>query len=136
MTDSKSLSRSLFALGSISAAIGVAAGAFGAHGLSDQLKPEMLAIYETALHYQIYHAFALLATAWAAHAWGSANIGSFRVGGWCFALGTVLFSGSLYILVFTDQRWLGAITPIGGMLFLVGWITLAWTVWKQRKPTT
>ncbi len=136
MTDGNSPSRSLFALGSISAAIGVAAGAFGAHGLSNQLKPEMLAIYETAVRYQIYHAFALVATGWAADKWGSSNMSGFQIAGWCFGLGTVLFSGSLYVLVLTDQRWLGAITPIGGALFLVGWITLAWTVWKQRKPTT
>ena len=136
MKNSSSLPRSLFVLSSISAAIGVAAGAFGAHGLRDQLKPEMLAIYETAVRYQIYHAFALVASGWAADKWGSSNKSGFQIAGWGFGLGTLLFSGSLYVLVLTDQRWLGAITPIGGMLFLVGWITLAWTVWKQRKPTT
>ena len=96
----------------------------------------MLAIYETAVRYQIYHAFALVATGWAADKWGLPNKSGFQIAGWCFGLGTILFSGSLYVLVLTDQRWLGAITPIGGVLFLVGWITLAWTVWKQRKPTT
>jgi uncharacterized membrane protein YgdD (TMEM256/DUF423 family) len=94
----------------------VALGAFGAHGLKTRLAPEMLAIFETGVRYQAYHALGLLALA--------ALKGPDRAG-WCFLVGIVLFSGSLYALALTGVRWLGAITPIGGVLFLVGWALFA-----------
>jgi uncharacterized membrane protein YgdD (TMEM256/DUF423 family) len=113
----------LFAtLGAISALIGVAAGAFGAHVLRARLEPELLATFETAARYQMYHALGLFAVAWVASrapgplaAWA----------GWLLVGGTLLFSGSLYALALTGVRVLGAITPIGGVLFMAGWICLA-----------
>lgn len=122
------MERTFFAVGAISAFIGVAAGAFGAHGLKDRLSAEMLVIFETAVRYQMYHAFALLAAAWANSRFpGSITAAS----GWLFIIGTILFSGSLYILSLTEMRWLGAITPLGGLAFLAGWLCLAWAALKQ-----
>jgi uncharacterized membrane protein YgdD (TMEM256/DUF423 family) len=115
--------RLFFILGALSAAIGVAAGAFGAHGLRGRLTPDMLAIWETAVRYQVYHALALLATAWALSRWpGRPGLAA----GWLFVVGTLLFSGSLYLLSLSGQRWLGAITPLGGVAFLAGWGCLVW----------
>ena len=116
--------RLFFALGSLSAMNGVAAGAFGAHGLRDRLSTDMLAIWETAVRYQIYHAFALLAVAWALSRWPGRPG---EAAGWLFVAGTLLFSGSLYVLSLSGQRWLGAITPLGGVAFLAGWGLLIWT---------
>lgn len=111
-----------FALGAMSAFIGVAAGAFGAHGLKGRLSAEMLAVFETGARYQMYHAFALIVVAWATTRWpGTLATAS----GWLFLTGTVLFSGSLYLLSLTGIRWLGAITPLGGLAFLAGWLCLA-----------
>ena len=125
------MNRSFFALGCISAFIGVAVGAFGAHGLKGRLSAEMLAIFEVGVRYQMYHAFALIATGWAQEKWsGSVVVAS----GWLFVIGTVLFSGSLYLLSLTGLRWFGAITPIGGLSFLAGWLCLAWACLRgQRK---
>jgi len=112
-----------FALaGAVSAFIAVAAGAFGAHALRARLPPDLLAVFETGARYQMYHALALLAVAWAATRWPAAPV---RAAGWLFIGGTLLFSGSLYLLALTGTRWLGAITPIGGLLFLAGWAALA-----------
>ena len=116
--------RLFFAIGSASAMLGVAAGAFGAHGLRERLTPDMLAVWETAVRYQLYHALALFAVAWALSRWpGRAG----EAAGWLFVVGTVLFSGSLYLLSLSGQRWLGAITPLGGVAFLAGWACLIWT---------
>lgn len=112
----------LFA-GSLSAGISVALGAFGAHGLSSRLSPEMLQIWETGARYQMYHALALLAVSWAC-----ARLPASSLAGWAgilFIVGTVLFSGSLYVLSLTGRLWMGAITPLGGLAFLAGWICLA-----------
>lgn len=109
-------------LGALSAAIGVGAGAFGAHALKPRLDPAMLDVFETAARYQMYHALALLAVAGVAARWPS---GLVRASGWGFVAGTVLFSGSLYALAFTGARWLGAVTPLGGVCFLAGWTCLA-----------
>ena len=112
-----------FALsGAISAFLAVAAGAFGAHALRTRLAPDMVAVFETAARYQMYHALALFAVAWAASHWAGSPV---RVAGWLFIGGTVLFSGSLYLLSLTSTRWLGAITPFGGLLLLCGWASLA-----------
>ena len=110
----------------IGAAMGflaVAAGAFGAHALRARLTPGDLEIFETAARYQMYHALALLAAAWAVGRWPG---GAAQLAGWLFLGGTVVFSGSLYLLVLTGQRWLGAVTPIGGLGLLAGWLALAW----------
>ena len=115
------MDRLFFALGSASALIAVAAGAFGAHGLRGRLTPDLLAIFETGARYQMYHALALLAVAWSATRWP----GPWPVrAGWLFLVGTVLFSGSLYALALSGVRWLGAVTPFGGAAFLAGWLCL------------
>ena len=118
------MDRLFFSTGAISAMIAVAAGAFGAHALRDRLSPEHLAVFETAARYQMYHALGLLAVAWAASRWSGALP---HWAGWLFVVGTVLFSGSLYALALTGIRSLGAITPLGGVAFLVGWLCLGLT---------
>jgi uncharacterized membrane protein YgdD (TMEM256/DUF423 family) len=119
--------RLFFFLGSASAGIAVALGAFGAHALKARLSPEMLAVYETGVRYQMFHALALLAVAWACTRWPGRAV---TTSGWLFVAGTVLFSGSLVALSFTGIRGLGAITPIGGLAWLVGWGCLAWAAYK------
>jgi uncharacterized membrane protein YgdD (TMEM256/DUF423 family) len=111
-----------FGLGALSALVSVAAGAFGAHALRERLAPDMLAVFETGARYQMYHALGLLAVAWAVGRWP----GPAGAAGWLFVAGTVLFSGSLYLLALSGQRWLGAITPLGGLAFIAGWAALVW----------
>jgi uncharacterized membrane protein YgdD (TMEM256/DUF423 family) len=103
--------------------LGVALGAFGAHALRTRVSAEMLAVFETGVRYQMYHAFAMCAAAWAFAHWRRRI---FAVGGGLFAVGILIFSGSLYVLALTGQRWMGAITPLGGLAFLAGWLCLAW----------
>lgn len=115
------MDRLFFVLGSISAFLGVACGAFGTHGLRNRLSPEMLRVWETSTHYQMLHALALLAVGFTATRFPN---GPWQAAGWLFTIGTVLFSGSLYALSLSGVRWLGAITPLGGLCFLGGWICL------------
>jgi uncharacterized membrane protein YgdD (TMEM256/DUF423 family) len=122
------MDRTFFGLGAVSALVAVAAGAFGAHALRARLTPEYLAVFETAARYQMYHALGLLAVAWAVTRW-PASLAAWA--GWLFVAGTVLFSGTLYGLALTGARWLGAITPLGGVAFLAGWICLALAVRKH-----
>jgi uncharacterized membrane protein YgdD (TMEM256/DUF423 family) len=122
------MDRLFFLIGAVSAFIGVAAGAFGAHGLKGRLDADMLATFEVGVRYQMYHAFALIAAAWAAARWpGALPVAA----GWLFLAGTIIFSGSLYLLSLTGHRWLGAITPVGGLAFLAGWLCLAGACWKS-----
>jgi uncharacterized membrane protein YgdD (TMEM256/DUF423 family) len=116
------MDRLFFALGALSGFVAVAAGAFGAHALRARLPAELLAVFETGARYQMYHALALLAVAWAAARWPGPLP---AWAGWLFVAGTLLFSGSLYLLALTGVRWLGAITPLGGVCFLAGWLCLA-----------
>ena len=116
-------------LGAACAFLAVAFGAFGAHSLKAILTPDMLVVFETGVRYQMYHALALLAVGWAAHQYPKA---SFHVAGWLFSAGILLFSGSLYVLALSGVRWLGAITPLGGVCFLAGWAVFAWQAFKQR----
>jgi len=118
-----SLDRVFAGLGALSAFLAVAAGAFGAHALRARLSPDLLAVFETAARYQMYHALGLLAVAWMVTRWPGPWPAR---AGWLFVAGTVLFSGSLYALALTGVRWLGAITPLGGAAFLAGWLCLAW----------
>ncbi|HET6779382.1 MAG TPA: DUF423 domain-containing protein [Gemmatimonadales bacterium] len=118
------MDRRFLTLGALSGLISVAAGAFGAHALRDRLDPESLSVFETAARYQMYHALALLAAAWAASRSPEALP---KWAGWCFVVGTVLFSGSLYALALTGTRWLGAITPLGGVAFMLGWLCLVFS---------
>jgi uncharacterized membrane protein YgdD (TMEM256/DUF423 family) len=113
----------LFAtLGAASGLLAVAAGAFGAHALKSRLAPDLLAVFDLAARYQMFHALALLAVAWAVTRWPGAALAA---SGWCFVAGTVLFSGSLYLLALTGARGLAAVTPVGGALFVAGWLLLA-----------
>ena len=115
------MDRTFASLGALSAFIAVGAGAFGAHGLRARLSPEMLAVFETGVRYQMYHALGLFAAAWVASRWPG---GMAHAAGWLFVAGTIVFSGSLYLLALTGTRWLGAVTPLGGVAFLAGWIAL------------
>ena len=119
------MDRFFFCAGAIAAFIGVALGAFGAHSLRAKLTPDMLAIFEVGVRYQMYHAMALIGVAWATNRWPEASLNG---AGWCFIAGIVVFSGSLYILSLTGIRWLGAITPIGGLAFLAGWAIMIWSL--------
>ncbi len=116
------MERTFAGLGAIFGFLAVALGAFGAHALKARLTPEDLEIFETGVRYQMYHALALFAVAWAATRWPEANT---TLAGWAFVVGILIFSGSLYLLVGTGARWLGAITPLGGVALLLGWATLA-----------
>jgi uncharacterized membrane protein YgdD (TMEM256/DUF423 family) len=118
-----------FIFGTVLCGLGVAAGAFGAHGLKARLSPEMLVVFETGVRYHLIHALALLAVAWAATRWSSLAV---HAAGWLFVVGVLLFSGSLYALSLTGVRGLGAITPLGGVAFILGWLLLAWGVWRGR----
>lgn len=109
-------------IGALNGLMAVAAGAFGAHFLKSRLSAEDLTTFETAARYQMYHALALLAVSILAHVRPS-SAGS--AAGWCMLLGIVLFSGSLYGLSLGGWKWLGPITPIGGLLLLAGWLMLA-----------
>jgi uncharacterized membrane protein YgdD (TMEM256/DUF423 family) len=105
-------------LGAASAAIGVAAGAFGAHALESRISTDLLAVYETGVRYELMHALGLLVIGMAAERWP--GVGWERAG-WLFVIGTVLFSGSLYVLALTGLRWPGVVTPLGGLCLLAGW---------------
>ena len=120
------MSRLFFLFASAFSFLGVALGAFGAHALKQRLSPDALQVFEVGVRYQMYHAFALFVVAWAIHTW---NI-SAGAAGWSFVAGIVLFSGSLYALALSEITQLGMITPLGGLCFLLGWILLAWQVWK------
>ena len=121
------MERIFFGLGSILAGIAVGLGAFGAHGLRGILSPEDLVTFETGVRYQMYHALALLGVAWAVTQWETSLL---EWSGWLFVLGILVFSGSLYILVLTGQRWLGAVTPLGGLALILGWVLLASAVFR------
>ena len=121
------MGRIFLLLGSLSGFLGVALGAFGAHALKNRVGDDMLAVFEVAVRYQMYHALALLAVAWGHTRWPGAVL---TAGGWLFVAGTIVFSGSLYALSLTGMRWLGAITPLGGLALLAGWLCLAWVAWK------
>lgn len=119
---------SRFALiaGALLAAAGVALGAFGAHGLKAVLPPEALGWWQTAVQYQMWHAIGLVAI-------GAAPVARTRGPAWMLAAGTMIFSGTLYAMALSDARWLGAVTPFGGVLMIASWAWLAWRV--ARSPT-
>lgn len=115
-------------LAALSAALAVGFGAFGAHALRSRLDEYALSVFQTAVQYHFYHALALLAVGLLAlHQVDSALL---RASGWLFIVGTLVFSGSLYGLSLTGVRWLGAITPLGGLAFIAGWGCLAAAAWK------
>jgi uncharacterized membrane protein YgdD (TMEM256/DUF423 family) len=117
------MERKVFGFGAVLVGLGVAFGAFGAHALKAMVSPQYLATFETGVRYQMYHGLGLLALAWAIGRWPERRL---SLAAWLLVIGTVVFSGSLYALVLTGQRWLGAITPLGGMALIAGWLLVAW----------
>ena len=115
-------------IGALFGALGVALGAFGAHGLKGRVEASSIDVWQTAASYQMWHALALIAVAWVM---SQAPSTAARVSGVAFSVGVVLFSGSLYVLVLSGQKWLGAITPLGGLAFIVGWVSLAVALWPS-----
>jgi uncharacterized membrane protein YgdD (TMEM256/DUF423 family) len=123
------MDKTFLLLASIFGGLAVGLGAFGAHALGDRLGPSLLNTYEIAVRYQFYHALALVAVIVVLGRWPTASAAV--VAGWLFVAGILIFSGSLYLLVFTGVRWLGAITPIGGVAFIAGWACLAWVALRN-----
>lgn len=119
------MERLFFALGALSGFLSVGLGAFAAHALKGRVGAEALATFELGVRYQMYHALALLAVGWALTRWPGPALAA---SGWLFVAGTVLFSGTLYALGLGAPRWLGAVTPVGGVALLAGWLALAWAV--------
>jgi uncharacterized membrane protein YgdD (TMEM256/DUF423 family) len=122
------MDRTWLAIGSILMFLAVAFGAFGRHALKPRLSLEMLETFEVATRYLVYHALALIAVSLLAPRTGVVV----QVAGGLFAVGIVIFSGSLYALALTGTRWLGAVTPIGGLLLLAGWLALVWAAVVAR----
>ena len=122
--------RTAWTIGAFSAFLGVAAGAFGAHALKTRVTPELLLVFETGVRYQLIHAIAILAVGLAAVHRPS---GSWAIPVGLFTAGTVLFSGSLYALALSGVRWLGAVTPLGGVCFLAGWLAVIWIVLRAGR---
>ena len=126
------MERRIFAAGSIFAGLGVIFGAFGAHALKASLSPKMLDTFETGIRYQMYHGLGLLALAWAIGRWPERRLAP---AAWLLIGGTAVFSGNLYLLVLTGARWLGAITPFGGVALIVGWVFVAWRTLANSEDT-
>ena len=123
------MERLFFVLGSAAALLAVAAGAFAGHLLKQRLDAALFEIFGVGTRYHMYHALALLTTSWAAGRWSGPWASR---AAWSFTAGLFLFSGSLYLLSLTGQRWLGAITPLGGLCFLFGWFSLFLSAWRSR----
>ncbi len=121
------MDRTFFLAGSIAGVLAVLLGAFATHALRDQLDPDTLQVFETGTRYQMYHALALLGAGLALTRWPSNWI---EIAGWLFVAGIIIFSGSLYALSLTGVRWMGAITPFGGLALIAGWICLLVGVWR------
>lgn len=117
--------------GSVSGGLAVALGAFGAHGLRSIVSPDLLNVFETGVRYHVYHALALLALA--AYSRGAPTDALLLNAGRLFLLGILLFSGSLYLLVLANLRWLGAVTPIGGLALIAGWLLTAVAAWRGQS---
>jgi uncharacterized membrane protein YgdD (TMEM256/DUF423 family) len=115
--------------GGLSGLVAVGAGAFGAHALRARLSPDLLGVFETGVRYHTYHALALFAAAWTYSRWPVAPAAA---AGWFFIAGTVIFSGSLYILALSGVRGWGAVTPVGGLAFILGWASLVWAAAAAR----
>ena len=122
------MERTFFLIGSFLGTLSVALGAFGAHALRDRIEASLLANYQTGVTYMFYHTLAIFIAVLALGKWSQSTLPVWS--GWLFVVGIVFFSGSLFVMAFTGQRWLGAITPIGGVAFIAGWLLLAWTAWK------
>jgi uncharacterized membrane protein YgdD (TMEM256/DUF423 family) len=129
MNDDTMAARLFLTLAALAGALAVITGAFGAHALKTRLAPDLLLVWQTAVQYHFWHALALgLIGLVAMH---MPTSGALRAAGWLMVAGLLIFSGSLYLLAFTGIRWLGAITPLGGVAFIGGWCALAWAVWRH-----
>lgn len=122
--------KSLIILGALLMASAVALGAFGAHGLKSKLTPDMMQVYQTGVQYHVYHALGILLIGLVAGFYPHAA--GVHWAGWIMLLGVLLFSGSLYVLSLSGIRWLGAITPFGGLAFIIAWLLLAYSLWQQN----
>lgn len=122
--------QSLIAIGCLLAALAVAAGAFGAHMLKAILDPPMLAVFETAVRYQMYHALGIIAVGLAGRLHEAPQI---ALAAWLLLAGVLLFCGSLYAVSLLGIRWLGAVTPVGGLAFIVGWSVFGWRIWRGER---
>jgi len=116
--------KTFLVIGALAMALGVILGAFGAHGLKNKLTPDLLAVYHTGVEYHLYHALGLILVGVLISQFP--QVSGLQLGGWLLLAGVVIFSGSLYVLAITGIRWLGAITPIGGLAFIAGWVWIAW----------
>ncbi|GAA4526930.1 DUF423 domain-containing protein [Chelativorans composti] len=118
--------KKLVVTGAVMGGLAVALGAYGAHGLRAHVGPQELAWWQTGVQYHMWHALAVLALGLSGQAWG-------RLPGWLFVLGAAIFSGTLYAMALGAPRWLGAITPVGGVLMIAGWAALAWKAGRVGK---
>ncbi len=125
--------RAWITVGAVLAFFAVGAGAFASHGLKARLAPEMLAVFETGARYQMFHALALVACGLAAP---TLRRGPLAWAAGLFVVGTLLFSGSLYLLAVTGVRGIGVVTPFGGTAWLVGWLAFAWAAWPERGDSS
>jgi uncharacterized membrane protein YgdD (TMEM256/DUF423 family) len=123
--------RTFLILAGVCGFLGVALGAFGAHALRRRVPPDRLDTFETGVRYLLIHALALAGTAWLVSL--GAGIAA-EVAGWSFVAGIVLFSGSLFVLTLTGNRSWGAVTPIGGLAFLLGWAAWIVAAWQATGP--
>jgi uncharacterized membrane protein YgdD (TMEM256/DUF423 family) len=121
--------KALMFTGALLSAFAIMLGAFGAHGLKGHLSEEMLAVYHTAVEYHMYHALGILLVGFLLKQSPTATLITWA--GWMMILGILLFCGSLYILSLTGIRWLGAVTPFGGVALIVAWLFLAIGLWRQ-----
>jgi uncharacterized membrane protein YgdD (TMEM256/DUF423 family) len=124
------MDRVFITLGALSGFLAVAAGAFGAHALRDRLSADLLAVFQTGVTYQMYHALALLGVGILLARFSTDGSVWLSAAGWLFVAGSVLFSGSLYLVALSGTTWPGAITPLGGVAFLLGWLALAIGIWR------
>jgi len=127
------MSRTLVVIASILGALGVAFGAFGAHGLANYFaaNPGAESTFDTAVRYHLIHAVALMGAAWA---WDRFPSRWTRYAGWLFVAGIILFSGSLYLLSLLNIRFMGAIAPIGGACLIAGWLCIGIAAWREKQP--
>jgi len=130
MPAARPMDRMFITLGALSGFLAVAAGAFGAHALRERLSADLLAVFQTGVTYQMYHALALLGVGILLARFSTDGSVWLSAAGWLFVAGSVLFSGSLYLLALSGTTWLGAITPLGGVAFLLGWLALAIGIWR------
>lgn len=127
------MARTFILIAAVSGFLSVVVGAFAAHGLKKVLAPEMIEVVKTGVQYQMYHALALLMVALLLiHKPSTSGL---KAGGWAFILGSLMFSGSLYALALGAPHWLGPITPLGGLCFLMGWVLLAVAAWRLKSES-